>query len=705
MKPVKIVFSSLVGVAFLAALLLIVSIFMLPVAVKWYANNWFQSQSLHSKIESVEFDLTNGLVILDGLTVKDAQGIHLKIDHLLVQVKLLDLLDRKIKIENVELAGLFIDVIKEKDNVLKYGGILPRKGDKAVSTDNHSDASIPWTILFKEVQLKDVEACYLAPRLSGTPAFHDCIKIDDLEWQGQSEYTLFNNPAMRDGGLMISSTIKVSGFSLKDLRLKRTVMTLDELDIDKVKTAGINNIQVRGISLNNCQVFQYRIANDGIGAQPYLFSLNQISIDSALANNLSNVAVGLMRIEGMQAKLSREADGSLNIQKTIREFSIPESRAASVPEKNLKGLAPISVSLKRLELDGKSAVNIQDASVSPVFVNQLSNITFELDGVDTAEKKKISQIKLGLTVGDHGEVQAKGHIQLLAKRPTVFLKAKLVGIDIAKFTAYANELLQQQVKSGHLDADLDISIKQGIIDATSKITLYKFYVEALGSQQASQYKESIGMPLNTALSLLREKDDRIILKIPVTGDVENPEFSFNDVIRKVSADAIKTAVINYYTPFGLVKLLTAGYKLATALRFEPVEFDPAQSELDGKDKEQLDKLADLLSKRPNIRLVICGQAVKKDFVALYPLEAERLEKSTDSKAADQDLTGDMQTLEVPAAISTKQKKNLIDLAIRRGEIVQQYLVERHGVDPNRLILCNPTFSYADQGEARAEISI
>jgi outer membrane protein OmpA-like peptidoglycan-associated protein len=705
MKLVKFTLSFLAGGVILAALILVVSIFMMPVAVKWYANNWFASHELHSNIESVEFDMTDGLLMLDGLSVKDSEGTHLKIDHLLVQIKLLDLLERKILIQNVELAGLYVDVVKRKDNVMKYAGVVSQKTNKALPADTNSDSSVPWTILLEKVELKDIEACYLEPALQNMAAYHACTKIDNLEWQGKSKYTLYKDSELRSGSLIISSALKVSGFSLDDLRLKRTVMRFDEMDINNLKTVGVGDIQIHSIILDDYQAFQSSLVNDDIGIQPYLVSLDRIRLDNVKTTNLSNIAIESMLIDGVQARLSRATDGSINIQKIIGEFSLPNNKEAPAKVKPAEESASISLSLKHLAIDGKSVIDVQDASVAPLFSNRLSNITLKLDGVDTSDKKKISQMQLGFTVGSHGSVQAKGNVQLLAKRPTVSLNAKIVGVDIAKFNVYANELLQQQVKSGHLDADLHISIKKGVIDAKSKITLHKFYIEALGAEQASQYKETIGMPLNSALSLLREKDDRITLKIPVTGDIENPEFSFNDVFRKVSADAIKAAVINYYTPFGLVKLLAAGYKLATALRFEPVSFEPAQSGLDEKGKQQLDKLAKLLNQRPKIRLVICGQVVRKDFESLYPSQAKKLEKAEREKKAEQSVASDMVRSEVPSSITMKQKNKLIDLAILRGKMVQQYLVEQHGVDPNRLILCNPTFSYADRGDARVEISI
>lgn len=39
------------------------------------------------------------------------------------------------------------------------------------------------------------------------------------------------------------------------------------------------------------------------------------------------------------------------------------------------------------------------------------------------------------------------------------------------------------------------------------------------------------LPLNVALGYLRDSEDRIKLDVPVTGNIRDPQFSFNDVIR------------------------------------------------------------------------------------------------------------------------------------------------------------------------------
>lgn len=711
---------SYIGGLILVLLILVsISIAMLPVAIKWQVNGWFEDQGLVSHIDELDVSLTDGQISVQGFTVNDTGGEkYLDIGKLFLQLGIRDLVDKLISIEKVEIDDVYVGAEQDAQGLFKVAGIgagprvaIEENVDEKTEKEVKVAVQDPWHFALKEIMLSNIEFCYRAPKTVSSRAFHDCASLESFIWNGDARYTLYSDANKALSEITATFNSNLSGFSVKDILLKRTVMRFDELQFENVSVNSINNAEIGKISLKNYQSLQASADNLSEKAN-YLFSSGNMVLDHILVKDLSLVDVKTVKVSGLNAAILLKSDGSLQAQDAIKDFFPDESRDAgkheSIDTRTTKTSKPVILRLGELAISGQSSISIRDESVKPVFNNRLSNIQLDVKDIDMSDREKETQINLSLVVGEYGEVKTKGKIQLLSAKPTLSMKVKVVGINIGEFDAYANQLVQHKVKSGHLDGDFDIKIDEGNLDTKAKVKLHKFYVETLGEKEANQYNEKLGVPLGTALSLLREKDDSISISMPITGDVENPDFSLADIIRKVSALAIKEAVINYYTPFGLVKLLKKGFSLATALRFEPVLFEPGNANLDQKDKEQLDKLATLLNERPKLHLVVCGYTTQRDFKYFYPKETAKIKRmleknERDSEPSDEAADGLGEKVEIP--VLDKQQEKLDDLAGSRGKVVKQYLVDQHKIEKDRLILCNPKFDFTETGEMRTEITI
>ncbi|WP_455198789.1 DUF748 domain-containing protein [Kaarinaea lacus] len=490
------------------------------------------------------------------------------------------------------------------------------------------------------------------------------------------------------------------------------VMRFDKLNLNGISMSGIDQMSFDQVDLTGYQALQIPVTGKPAEQENFIFSSKRLNANKFSINHLTDINVENLNVAGLDMMVVYNRAELFDVQNAINRVSPPLRDQSSEVVKNgadrKPDSRPVSIKIAKLTVDDGSRVSFRDESVKPIFKTRLDNIQLTLKDIDTVDVNSKTQVDLSMVVGEHGKINASGVAMIFDDRPSLDVDARLSGVNISDFDVYANRLIRHKVKSGHLDAKLDVKIDKGQMDSQANVTLHKFYIEESEQVGEDQYKESLGIPLSTALSLLRNRDDSIKIKVPVTGDVENPDFSLGDVIRKFSALAIKEAVIHYYTPFGLVKLLTAGYDLATALRFEPVIFENGQSGISDKDKKQLDKLAALMTERPNIHLVVCGYTSRDDFSTLFPGAAKDIKKwlERNKKQEKPQDDSEIQVLEdkvVP--IDDKHREKLVELAAERGKVVKQYLVEQHNISPDRLILCNPKFDYADTGKARTEISI
>ena len=148
------------------------------------------------------------------------------------------------------------------------------------------------------------------------------------------------------------------------------------------------------------------------------------------------------------------------------------------------------------------------------------------------------------------------------------------------------------------------------------------------------------------------------------------------------SSAITAAVLNYYTPFGLIAVVDGLFSLATALNFEPIVFAAGSADIAGIDLSGLDKIAELMQQRPGIAVTLCAYTNTADRELLIPDTAA-------IEASELELDGDQLAL-------------LAELGEARAAAVKTRLAQR--IDPARLVICASEHREGDN-LAGVEISI
>ena len=157
-----------------------------------------------------------------------------------------------------------------------------------------------------------------------------------------------------------------------------------------------------------------------------------------------------------------------------------------------------------------------------------------------------------------------------------------------------------------MDAKLELLANDGILDSNISLSLYQFHIKPMSKEAAADLDAEFGMPLNQTLALLRDKDDSIHLDIPITGDINNPDFDPMHAIVKATSKAATVTLITFFTPYGLIYAgSNIAFDLATALNFDPLDFKPGEAKLDEMNKEQLNSLTGLLTETPQVHLTLC----------------------------------------------------------------------------------------------------
>ncbi|MFZ0131905.1 MAG: hypothetical protein WAK95_05135, partial [Desulfobacterales bacterium] len=261
------------------------------------------------------------------------------------------------------------------------------------------------------------------------------------------------------------------------------------------------------------------------------------------------------------------------------------------------------------------------------------------------------------------------------------------------------EKLGYTIRSGQLYADFHLQVKNSQSESLVKLFISDLTMRRVSVDELEELRAQLGMPLNTALDLLRDGDGNIRLALPITGRVNRPSVEFGSVIakalRNATFKAIKTAALGYFAPLGAVYVapLGAAYlagKLigkAMAVRFTPISFEAGKAELDADARQYLEQVAEKISARPEVNLLLCGKAVPVDRRALAQGAGEKQEPAAGGQEASAGDLGDAR---------------LLSLAEKRAEAARSFLVSK-GIASKRLVVCAPEIDQKD--EARPQVAL
>ena len=583
-----------------------------------------------------------------------------------------DLLDNRIRIDDVRLAGVFVDIERGTGNRLVIGGIDLDAQSPATATAETTPTEPPaWTIDFGNFEIDDFKHCYRAP-----PEYDYCGGFERLAWRGDLVLDLAQLEAA-DLPLELAGDFQIDKLALRNNQLERSLVEFDRFGLDNLRAEGLAKISVDEIELAALALLE-RTPQD---EQPRVSQLETLRVKQIELRDSRRLEIESVELAGLEMVLVKLEDGSLEIDDWLPAQAPEDSEAETVSTVDEQG--EFSFALGRLNYESDRSLRYEDRSLERPFIVDLNSIRLQLQELDSKAPEQWSRIEYSARYAAHGSIELAGDIQPLADKPSFDVEGRISGLDLRDLSAFTADAIGHRIKSGQLDADLGLKADEAVLDSVLDLTLNRFALTAVSSEDEEKLDSSLGFPLNASLSLLKDRDDRIQLEIPITGDLENPDFDPSDAISQATSAAITAAVLNYYTPFGLVTLADGLFSLATALRFEPLAYPAGNSDIATTDTAELDKIASLMLERPGVAVTLCGFTNSADRIALFA-----------------------ETVEIPAdelELDETQRAALAQLGEGRTSGIKTYLVNRE-IDAARLILCDAEHAEGE-GLAGVEISI
>ncbi len=410
-------------------------------------------------------------------------------------------------------------------------------------------------------------------------------------------------------------------------------------------------------------------------------------------------------------------DAQLNYKQIIVEQ--PEDKSAAKDKfkpkaASGKGGSEIpDIRINAITLQG-GHINFSDYFTKPNFTANMTEIAGSLTGL-SSKGQTHAQLVLKGVHGGYAPLDITGQLDPLKDNRFIDLTISFKNIELPKFNVYSKKFLGYEIEKGKLILDLHYNIDGDQLNSSNRVLFDQL---TLGKKVDS--KDATSLPLEFAISLLKNSKGEIDLDLPITGDISDPKFHFGKVVGTVLKNFIMGIVTAPFKFLGGLVGVGSGQDLGY------VTFDPGKSLLDQAQKEKLDKLATVLGKKPKLKLEIMSRYNQlKDAEQLRYEAYEAMVLSMDKKLPEDgtvkltDLDEEKRTKLIeksydkaefpkPRDESGKEKEltldekekllvtsmplegeALSDLGRERGHVISRYLTQTGKIDIRRVFVTEP----------------
>jgi len=662
---------------FILLIILTIAITAIPKAMQFGAIYLLDEEGVQAEIDDINIEIFNGVFEVIGAQGVNEEGNGFNIGYLLIDFDWPSLSDHSITINSIKLDNFKLDTVHGKQSILSVGGINLADNNTQQSTapieDTGGQESTPWNIALNNIALNDINVC------NTFESKKICSKLESFNWIGEIK---FNTGSPIEENINIQSTLSINNISITDMKNSKPILINGSIDLNTLTLDGIDKLAFESFTVNGFKIFPEQDTNLSIAA------FDSLAINKLKLTNNKSLYIKNITLTGTAANIIIDKEKSLNIQQSIAgSLPIEENNSSPKKDTSTTDKKPLQVKIDEVRIEDGNLLTFIDKSLNTPFENSYSIKKLIITNLDTQNLQTRNHLKADLAIGQHGKIIFEGDIQLLSDTKEFNISGDVKGVDLRPVSSYLEPSIGHKIKSGQLNAGIKLSALDGSIDSLLDLNLKKFKLRPISEKEKAKLNKELGlgMPLDAALNLLRDGDDNINIELPITGDVNNPDFDPSDAIYTAMSKAITATIINYYTPFGLVTVAGGLFDLATALRFEPIVFNANKSSIISLHEASLDKVVQLMKQRPKLHLTLCGFSNMEDLSIVSPdLYTESKEKPAKAPLID------------------KVLPELTALASKRSENIKMYFVN-HKIAADRLILCEP--EYKQDGISGVELSL
>ena len=589
--------------------------------------------------KQTDLKLSNAALSIAAFAIKAPDGQPLvNLARLDVSNTSVDLAKQQVQVGKIRSNGLETWVAREADGQLDWQKLLAGQPAKPAPADAKAPATAdskpavapaprkPWQVLLKDVQLRDYKVHVAdksrkeAVALDIAPLNIDLRNFDSLNG---SPFTLKLDTGLGKQGKIaaegevdlqpVTARLKVATRDV-DLRVAQAYITpfirleLRSGMLDSDLAVNLKGTDPLAMSITGrAQVDQLHTLDTP--NQRDFVKWEHLMLEGIDYEHGDSLSIAKVNLDKPYARFTINPDRTTNIDDLLvpqpaEGASKPSAKAAPVKASASK---PLGIHVGGVAINDGSA-NFADFSLRPNFGTAIQELNGQIGTLDN-RKPVPAQVDIKGQVDRYAPVTIVGSLNPFDPMSALDIATRFKRVELTALTPYSGKFAGYRIRKGRLSLDLHYKITKGQLLAENNVV-----VEQLQLGEKVDSPDAVSLPIKLAIALLKDTDGKIAISLPVTGDLNNPQFSVMPIVWQTLRNLVLRAA---QAPFKFIGGLIAG---GGADDLGTVAFAPGSSDLDAKAQAALIKLSGALKERPALRLEVEGTSAQASD---GPILAER----------------------------------------------------------------------------------
>jgi hypothetical protein len=586
----KIVKAGVITLAVVAALILIAALTVSPIVKSYVVKHSKEMIGRKIAINGLHINIFTGSLEIDSVRMfeKDDKTVFASIDSFYMNLTLHKLLSSKVEITELKVVRPYAQIIQNKDK-FNFDDLMHLNDNKKNDTVK---SSFPKSVVFKNIMISGGTLVYTDRQINNT------LRMKEL---GVAVPELCLEQGNTKAGIRLKLGDKATLESHLTYDMKGSGYTLT-LKINDLPLATFYPYARQYMNITHLEGLlntDFRIKGNTNHAMDFILdgTADASGLDITGTNGEPIAAAGTVSAGIAQLSLSKSTylfdyvhAGNVDLQFIMREKTnnythlmkeLPADTSATAQAQQ-----PMKVKIKDLHI-GNSKFTFTDKTLVAPFSLPMRNVDFAVKDFDMSGTNQY-QLSLSFPEGGTARLKWKGNVNDLANQQ---INVGIRNMSLKLLSPYCLQYMAYDITDGNFNFTSRNNIIADNITSSNTLDAYKASV----GKKHRELKPEYNVPLKLALYILKDKDDKISFDVPVKGNIKDPKFSYSKIVFKTLVNLmVKIAV----SP---IRFLAGAFGM-NADKMEAIDIDPLQADFTAEQYHQLNDLAAIMKKKPEMSL-------------------------------------------------------------------------------------------------------
>jgi len=316
-----------------------------------------------------------------------------------------------------------------------------------------------------------------------------------------------------------------------------------------------------------------------------LLSWNRLLVDDiSLGLSTAKLEISKLRFEDPYARLLIAKDQTTNFGDVMIDAGSAEPTSAATDS------GEFQIQIGEIDIRNGKA-DFVDNSLPLPFAASIRELKGDISTVSTTSTEP-TKVDIKGRVDEYGSATISGDLYALDPLKYTDIGVIFDNISMPTLSPYTVEFVGRRIEGGKLNVALDYKFDDSQMLGKNSVVINQF---TLGEKVASE--NAVNLPLGLAVALLKDKDGVIDINLDVSGDMDDPDFSVGRIVLKALSTLITKVATSPFRALG-------GLVGDDDIELDSLQFAAGTANLTPPDREKLAKLAEALSERPELTLVV-----------------------------------------------------------------------------------------------------